>query len=85
MNTPEDFMRDALIELNHARKKFPSANHSFLALTEEVGELAQAILKVRAGKWDKLRIYQEAIQVATMAMRVALENDESLKVDYREP
>lgn len=72
-------------ELARARAKFPSANFSTLALVEEVGELAQAVLKVRAGKWHRTRVFDEAIQVAAMAMRVALEVDDSLTVAYSEP
>jgi len=52
---------------------------------EEVGELAQAVLKVRAGKWQYPRVFAEAVQVAAMAMRVALEDDASLSVFYAEP
>jgi NTP pyrophosphatase (non-canonical NTP hydrolase) len=83
--TPEDFCRDALRELDRAKTKFPFANLAGLALMEEVGELAQACLKWRAGKWPHERVYEEAIQVAVMAMRVALENDDSLHVSYSEP
>lgn len=81
----EFFLQDVLEELKRAREKFPSATHSIIALMEEVGELAQAVLKHRAGKWPTERIYEEAIQVAAMAMRVALENDPSLNVRYHEP
>jgi NTP pyrophosphatase (non-canonical NTP hydrolase) len=44
-------------------------------LTEEVGELAQAINKVYSEHdklgVDKMDIYKEAIQVATLAMKIA--------------
>lgn len=79
------FINEQLRELGRAREKFPSANFSTLALVEEVGELAQAVLKVRAGKWPATRVFDEAIQVAVMAMRVALETDESLTTSYTEP
>lgn len=81
----EYFIAELRRELDRARAKFPSANYSMIALTEEVGELAQAVLKFRAGKWPATRIFSEAIQVAAMAMRVALEPDESLAADYTEP
>lgn len=81
-----DFLTDVHAELARARKKFPLSNCSLAALTEEVGELAQACLKVRAGVWDKKRIYDEAVQVAAMACRVAVEGDASLAaVPYAEP
>jgi NTP pyrophosphatase (non-canonical NTP hydrolase) len=79
------FISELRRELERARTKFPSANFSTLALVEEVGELAQAVLKVRAGKAPATRIFDEALQVAAMAMRVALETDESLTISYTEP
>lgn len=80
------FLRDTRSELNRARDKFPSATASTVALMEEVGELAQAMLKHAAGKWPHSRVMEEAVQVAVMAMRVALEGDESLaKAKYTEP
>lgn len=83
--------RDAVIieailgELKKARAKFPSAVFSTVALMEEVGELAQAKLKVRAGKWPQSRVYDEAVQVAVMAIRCAVEHDESFTTVYSEP
>jgi len=79
------FISEMLDELSRARAKFPSANHSMIALTEEVGELAQAVLKHAAGKQPRSRIWDEALQVAAMAMRVAIEDDASLFVNYTEP
>jgi NTP pyrophosphatase (non-canonical NTP hydrolase) len=80
------FIGDVFAELDRARKKFPSATASTVALMEEVGELAQAMLKYSAGKWPHSRVREEAVQVAVMAMRVALEGDESLaKARYTEP
>jgi NTP pyrophosphatase (non-canonical NTP hydrolase) len=59
-------------ELARARKKFPLQNTTtlLLALMEEVGELAQAFLQ----KQGSDRIMAEAVQVAAMAARVAVEN-----------
>ena len=66
-------------ELDKARTKFPAPNPTIAALTEEVGELAQAMLHIREGKssnwWD---VFDEAVQVAVMAMRAATEGDETL-------
>jgi NTP pyrophosphatase (non-canonical NTP hydrolase) len=85
--TPEDqFVVDVLLELKRARAKFPSAFACGLATMEEAGELAQALLKHAAGKWPQSRIREEAVQVAVMAMRCALEGDASLGGhQYTEP
>lgn len=82
----EAFLLEVLTELRRAQTKFPDSVLCVAALMEEVGELAQAMLKVRAGKWPKERIREEAVQVAVMAMRVALEGDRSFDlVSYSEP
>jgi len=60
-------------EIVRARKKFPGANANMTALTEEVGELAKALLSEPTN-----RIMAEAVQVACMAARVALEGDPTL-------
>lgn len=76
--TPERvFLRDVERELSRARDKFPSSEGCMTALTEEVGELAKAMLD-EPGE----RIYKEAVQTAVMAARVALEGDRSLE-NYR--
>lgn len=66
-------------ELQRARAKFPMPNPTFVALVEEVGELAQALLKCNPTKDDYparcKHVYQEAIQVACMAIRVLEEGD----------
>lgn len=64
-------------EVFKARKKFPSSEGSMTALTEEVGELAKALLDEG---WS--RVQAEAIQVAAMACRVAIEGDPTL-IKYR--
>lgn len=65
------------VELASARQKFPSSECSLAALTEEVGELAKAALS------EPMRnVVKEAIQVAVMACRVAVEGDETLD-NYR--
>ena len=80
MTEEEAFCRDVLIELGHARSKFPTGSFSLwkclCALTEEVGELNQACLQ-RVQEPEKgitaLHVRGEAIQVAAMAMRVILD------------
>lgn len=69
--TPERmFLRDVEDELAKARAKFPYSGGANTALAEEVGELAKALLDE-----TPQRIYREAVQVATMAARIALEGD----------
>lgn len=70
---PPEALTEAAIraEVLAARTKFPGNKHLLAALTEEVGELAQAILQ------DQPRdlIVREAIQVACVAIRIAEEGD----------
>ena len=53
-------------ELRRARGKFPNNDRLFLALSEEVGELANAILE--GGNWQ-----EEALHVACVAVRIVEE------------
>jgi NTP pyrophosphatase (non-canonical NTP hydrolase) len=70
-------------ELQHAQEKHPNwPNSGFEALaivTEEVGELAKAILQFKHEGGDPERIRQEAIQVAAMGMRYVLNLPEITK------
>jgi NTP pyrophosphatase (non-canonical NTP hydrolase) len=71
-------IEDVQAELMKARAKFPTKDVwvTLAALTEEVGELNQAILQhhFEPHKGKTIQdIYKEAVQVATMAMRVALD------------
>jgi hypothetical protein len=68
------FTDEVHIELRRARKKFPGRqNVTFVALGEEVGELAKAMMEENAD-----RVRKEAVQVAVMAMRIALDGDSSV-------
>lgn len=62
-------------EVVRARKKFPGNRFLLAALTEEVGELAKALLQ-RAQKSD---VDKEAIQVACVAIRLLEEGDASFE------
>jgi hypothetical protein len=72
------FWRDVISELQRARAKFPGgeAIGTCLALGEEYGELARDVLQQRFES-TKYRGYAElraeAVQVAVMAIRVALD------------
>jgi len=56
-------------EVDIARSKFPSTNHLLAALMEEVGELSKALLEGEPPE----HVLHEAIQVATVAVRIAEE------------
>ncbi len=72
----DGFMEAVSDEVTRAVAKFPQPNPTLAALTEETGELAQAVLHIREGKSsDWWKVYDEAVQVAAMACRVALEGD----------
>ncbi|MEZ5537598.1 MAG: hypothetical protein R3F02_18515 [Thiolinea sp.] len=63
-------LNDVADEMKLARAKFPSPQHMMTAITEEAGELAQALL-------DKpmAEVRKEAIQLACVALRIACEGD----------
>jgi NTP pyrophosphatase (non-canonical NTP hydrolase) len=61
-------------ELKSARTKFPGDRVTMIALVEEVGELAKALMDEPSSNIEK-----EAIQVAVMAIRVALDGDSSVR------
>jgi NTP pyrophosphatase (non-canonical NTP hydrolase) len=58
-------------ETLRARTKFPGSRFLLAALSEEVGELAQAMLRRR----PSAEVRAEAIQVAVVALRIAEEGD----------
>lgn len=84
----ELFIQHVRDEVVKAREKFPDSNKMLAAMTEEVGEVAQALLKLtedgklsRSEMNERLHnVYKEAVQVATTAMRLAVEGDPSM--DY---
>ena len=87
MITNYDVFADIAGELINARDKFPKPTHMMNALTEEVGELAQALLHLnfepKKGKRHE-DVYSEAIQVAVCAIRVATEGDSTLPAYHPE-
>lgn len=72
-NQVRAFLKAVEREVWRARLKFPSADGVMAALTEEVGELAKAMLDEPVEN-----VQDEAVQVAAMACRVALEGDPTL-------
>jgi hypothetical protein len=65
-------------ELVLARRNFPDTRHLMVALTEEVGELAQALLKQTYEGGTREAVEVEAVQVAVMAIRILTEGDSTL-------
>ena len=63
-------------ELTRARTKFANPSRNYIALCEEVGELAKALLDCKPGdRESSVAVYKEAVQVAAMAIRVMEEGD----------
>jgi len=77
-NAVGKFLADVAAEIERARSKFPGDNLTMIALMEEVGEVAKAALDESP---EALR--KEAVQVACMAARMALDGDGSTTA-YRE-
>jgi hypothetical protein len=67
------FMADVATELKRARAKFPGDRIMTIALAEEFGELAKAMLEECGAN-----VWKEAVQTAVMAARVAIDGDSSV-------
>jgi len=70
-NNVKLFMLKMCDEMIRAKIKHPSNEHLLPALMEEVGELSSALLELENNA-DPVYVYREAVQVATLAMRIAL-------------
>lgn len=78
--TPDDrFIERVRLQAGRARRKFPSSELATVALMEEVGQLANALLEWRLGKASWACVEDEAEQVAAMAMRIANEGDPTIE------
>lgn len=60
-------------EVRAGREKFPGTRFMLAAATEELGEVARALLQ----KQGKERVRKEALQLAATAMRIYEEGDAS--------
>lgn len=67
------FLDAVWLELGKARRKFPSPEASVVAAMEEAGEVAKAMLDE-----SKERVYAECVQLAALALRIAVEGDPTL-------
>lgn len=71
------FLKAVETELRRARAKFPGDRIMTIALAEEFGELAKAMLDE-----PQAAVWKEAVQTAVMAARVAIDGDSSVD-DWR--
>jgi hypothetical protein len=69
-------------EFYGAKRKFPSNRFNVAALGEETGELNKALLDAEFGKEHPSNIYTEAVQTASMAMRIALDGSQEFSYAY---
>ncbi len=70
-------------ELVAAREAFPGKTHMLCATVEEVGELAQALMEHdRQQGTSPMEVLREAVQVAAMAIRVAVEGDDNFLYEF---
>jgi len=82
MDTPRNYMlatafalNDLEAELARARRKFPVCEHTYAALLEELGELANALIEHKCGRASVRNVRAEALQVACVAVRIGSEGD----------
>lgn len=79
-------IKEIVAEIAEAREKFPGPDMTFPALVEEVGEVGQALMEHQRGGMNKKTgkpftaedVFNECIQVATMAIRLATEGDKTM-------
>lgn len=71
--TDEAFVDAVKVELARARSLFHGSDASNAALVEEVGELSKALMYE---PWNA--VFAEAVQVAVMAQRLAVEGDRTM-------
>lgn len=75
------FAQMVLAEVNRARGFFPGPNANAVALIEEAGELADALIGLRSGTDAPADVRKELLQVAAMCVRLATEGDPFLALD----
>lgn len=72
----EGFLQDTLDEVTLARQRYPE-RPTMAVLVEEVGEVARALQDQ-----GRKELYAECVQVAAMAMRIALEGAREYPVSW---
>ena len=75
--TPSQFLASVHKEFQTSTARFPQPNHTLAKLAEESGEVARAFVRIKEGRGgiSHADAQAECIQVAAMAMRLALEGD----------
>lgn len=68
-------------EVAFAQAKFAGNEDNFVAFIEEVGELGKALYEHKRGDAGPEEVFAEAVQVAAMAIRIAMEG--SAEFPYR--
>lgn len=74
------FLDSVRREMARIQEKWPGNENNLAALTEEVGELAKAMLEREYEPTKGIQrgeIYREAVQVAAVALKIALFGDDS--------
>lgn len=74
------FLNEVAVETAYIQQKWPGNVNNLAALTEEVGELAKAMLEREYEPKKSVgreQIYREAVQVAAVALKIALFGDDS--------
>jgi NTP pyrophosphatase (non-canonical NTP hydrolase) len=69
------FVSRVIDEARRARLRFPAPNTTFAAATEELGEVAKALMDLQAGRDTRDHFVEECVQLAAMALRMAIEGD----------
>jgi NTP pyrophosphatase (non-canonical NTP hydrolase) len=70
-------------ELKAAREAFPGKTHMLTALVEEVGEVAKAMMEHDRKEGTSVQqVLREAVQVASMAIRIAVEGDDNFLYEF---
>ena len=70
-------------ELKAAREAFPDKTHMLAALVEEVGEVAKALMEHDRKQGTSVQeVLREAVQVASMAIRIAVEGDDNFLYEF---
>jgi NTP pyrophosphatase (non-canonical NTP hydrolase) len=70
-------------ELKAAREAFPGKTHMLCALVEEVGEVAKAMMEHDRKEGTSVQqVLREAVQVASMAIRLAVEGDDNFLYEF---
>lgn len=71
----EDFLLDVMSEIRGAKEVFPTNDKLHIAFTEEAGEVSKALLDCHRDEDTEESVYNEAVQAAAMACRLACEGD----------